>query len=180
MKPPGAASLAMFFTLLTGVARAGDLPDSTKTPGVPLHAVPAEAAACLSRLMGQTVRTGEPISRDMLCADRYTTCIRDVTDGEKKRVYQRYGLSNNRAGYCSGPEGCEVDHLISLEIGGANDINNLWPQPYQGTTWNARVKDDLEKELQKMVCAGRISLEQAQKEIATDWISARKKCLGNK
>ena len=84
MKPAGAASLAVLFAFLTGIARAGDLPDSTKTPGVPLHAVSAESAACPSRLMGKTVRAGAPISRDMLCADRYTACIRDVSDDEKE------------------------------------------------------------------------------------------------
>lgn len=49
---------------------------------------------------------------------------------------------------CGGPHGCEVDHLISLELGGANAIENLWPQPFDGK-WNAHVKDRLELRLHK-------------------------------
>jgi hypothetical protein len=37
-----------------------------------------------------------------------------------------------------------VDHLVSLEIGGANTVQNLWPQSYDTTPWNAHVKDKLE------------------------------------
>jgi hypothetical protein len=32
--------------------------------------------------------------------------------------------------------GRRIDHLISLELGGANTVDNLWPQPYDGE-WNA-------------------------------------------
>ena len=27
-------------------------------------------------------------------------------------------------------KGCEVDHRVSREVGGADTIENLWPQPY--------------------------------------------------
>jgi hypothetical protein len=30
----------------------------------------------------------------------------------------------------------ELDHLIPLELGGSNDLRNLWPQPFEGE-WNA-------------------------------------------
>ena len=66
----------------------------------------------------------------------------------------------------------EVDHLISLELGGSNSMRNLWPQSFYTETWNARVKDVLEHHLNRMVCDGKISLEEAQKAIATDWIAA--------
>jgi hypothetical protein len=44
--------------------------------------------------------------------------------------------------------------------------------------WNARVKDQLENFLHAEVCAGRIPIEQAQREIAQDWIAAYQKYLG--
>jgi hypothetical protein len=66
---------------------------------------------------------------------------------------------------------CEVDHLISLELGGSNRPANLWPEPYD-IVWNAKVKDKLENRLHKMVCAGEIDLSTAQKAIAKDWIAA--------
>jgi hypothetical protein len=162
--------------LVVTQAFAADLPDSAKTPGVALDTVPdAQAAKCLSRLTGHAVRIGQTITREILCTDKYTTCIRDVSEETKTKVYASYGLQGDHAGYCSGSQGCEVDHLVSLEIGGSNDEKNLWPQPYQGTTWNAHVKDQLEKRLQKMVCDGDIPLDQARQEISTNWIDAYKK-----
>lgn len=62
----------------------------------------------------------------------------------------------------------EGDHLISIELGGCPDcIQNIWPQPMA----DARIKDhQVEDALPKLICAGRISLEDAQKCIATDWV----------
>jgi hypothetical protein len=86
--------------------------------------------------------------------------------GEK--VFQEYGITRPR------PRAYEVDYLIDPELGGSNDIQNLWPEPYS-TTWNARVKDALEDRLHELVCSGDVSLTTAQREIATNWIAAYKK-----
>jgi hypothetical protein len=51
---------------------------------------------------------------------------------------------------------------------------NLWPHSHS-TVWSARVKDALEDRLREMVCEGDLDLTEAQREIATDWISAYKK-----
>ncbi len=37
------------------------------------------------------------------------------------------------------PYAHEVDHLVSLELGGSNDIRNLWPEPSAGR-WGARTR----------------------------------------
>ena len=106
-----------------------------------------------------------------------TKDIRNVPEKAKNQVYESYGLAKCQ-GYCSGPQGCEIDHLISLELGGANTVDNLWPQPYDGD-WNAHDKDRLENTLHKMVCTEKsISLHDAQQEISTDWITAYKKYIG--
>jgi hypothetical protein len=55
------------------------------------------------------------------------------------------------------------------------DIHNLWPEPYSSSPWNAHVKDALEEHLHQMVCAGKLDLSTAQRDIATDWIAAYKK-----
>ena len=73
------------------------------------------------------------------------------------------------------PRAYEVDYLITPELGGADDIRNLWPEPYSATVWNAHVKDALEDRLHQMVCTGQIDLATAQHDIATDWISAYKR-----
>jgi hypothetical protein len=69
----------------------------------------------------------------------------------------------------------EVDYLITPGLGGSDDIRNLWPEPYSATGWDARVKDALEDRLHQMVCDGKIDLNTAQHEMASDWISAYKK-----
>jgi hypothetical protein len=77
---------------------------------------------------------------------------------------------------------CEVDHLIPLELGGSNDIKNLWPQPdgqetegkkpgtFEKVVGDAE-KDQLENELHRLVCTGRMSLADAQKCIASNWLT---------
>lgn len=74
----------------------------------------------------------------------------------------------------------EIDHLIPLCLGGADDFDNLWPQPRRSIEpiWNAEAKDRLEHKLCQMVCAGKIDLGTAQQDIATDWIAAYLKYYG--
>jgi hypothetical protein len=75
----------------------------------------------------------------------------------------------------SNPSCYEEDHLISLELGGdPRSPDNLWPEPWFGA-WNAHIKDVLENTLHKMVCAGQIPLRDAQRAIATNWVSAYQK-----
>ena len=62
----------------------------------------------------------------------------------------------------------EIDHIISLELGGSNDIANLFPEKADAHP-GYRVKDKLENKLHKLVCAGAISLRAAQVGIATNW-----------
>ena len=64
-----------------------------------------------------------------------------------------YGVSGS-------PSDFQEDHLISLELGGApSDPRNLWPQP---RPWADRV-DQTENDLRAAVCAGRLTLEEAQR-----------------
>ena len=63
-------------------------------------------------------------------------------------------------------------------MGGANSVKNLWPQLWTGS-WNAHVKDGLENQMHREICAGSVSVEDACREVATDWIAAYKKRFGN-
>ena len=68
----------------------------------------------------------------------------------------------------------ELDHLISLELGGhPRDRRNLWPQRWTGAC-NAHHKDELENTLNRLVCSGKLTLAQAQREIAQDWVASYK------
>jgi len=84
-------------------------------------------------------------------------------------VFRKYGIHDPR------PRTYEVDYLIPPDLGGSEDLRNLWPQPYNDGIWNARVKDALEDRLRTMVCSGSVDLATAQREIADDWIAAYQK-----
>jgi hypothetical protein len=63
----------------------------------------------------------------------------------------------------------ELDHIVPLELGGADrDLKNLWLQPLRGP-WNARCKDALAAALSKAVCKGDAKLADAQDDIRKDW-----------
>jgi hypothetical protein len=68
-------------------------------------------------------------------------------------------------------EACEVDHLVSRELGGADAIDNLCPQRYTQHP-GAHEKDRLENRLHKEVCNGMITLDEAQQAIKSDWYKA--------
>jgi len=126
----------------------GWLPDSSMTPGATYN---VDAAT--------------------VCQPGYAGKTRNVPQSEKNAVYKSYGVAAGQ-GYCSCDQGCEIDHLISLEIGGSNDQTNLWPQPYTGITWTAHMKDQLENYLHHAMCTNQITMATAQQQISTNWIKA--------
>lgn len=130
-------------------ALAADLPDKSLTPGATL-----------------------PVSLAALCTTGYTATVRHVPASVKRAVYAEYGIAVRRPGQY------EVDHLVSLELGGSNEIANLWPQSYVTKPWNAHVKDKLENRLHTLVCAGTIALASAQRAIAADWITQYREIFG--
>lgn len=103
-----------------------------------------------------------------VCSGGSTKQYRDTTAAMKRQVYFEYS-AEPRKGICTG--GCEVDHLISLELGGADDVANLWPQPSQPKP-GFHEKDALENYLHKQVCSGKMALIDAQAVIRTDWYAA--------
>ena len=83
----------------------------------------------------------------------------------KNRVYLNYGIRRHA------PDSYEVDHLISLELGGSNSVKNLWPEKQPG----ARGKGKLENRLHAQVCDGTISLRTAQKRIVRWWLYSQRR-----
>jgi len=74
-----------------------------------------------------------------------------------------YGFTNSASNY-------ELDHLISLELGGSPDsVKNLWPEPHY-TDPSSFDKDKFENYLHTQICSGQIDLKTAQDEIASNWI----------
>ncbi len=64
----------------------------------------------------------------------------------------------------------ELDHLLSIEDGGAPaDPKNLWMMVY-ADHYGARVKDVLETKVSRMVCAGKLTLDQARAALIPNWL----------
>jgi hypothetical protein len=99
----------------------------------------------------------------VICVAGYSQSVRDVPISEKEQVFAEYGID------WSLHNGYEVDHVISLELGGSNDISNLFPESYS-IEYGARIKDRLENYLHDQACAHGLPLPVAQREIATDWL----------
>ena len=111
------------------------------------------------------------VTANDICVSGYSSKVRNVPQSEKNQIYAEYGITSHA------PGAYEIDHIISLELGGSNSAKNLFPQSYTGD-WNAHIKDKLENKLHSLVCDGTVDLKTAQKEISTDWIAAYKKYLG--
>ncbi len=109
------------------------------------------------------------VSLTEICSADSDEVIRNVSGPVQQKVFQEYGIKNRPA------TDFEVDYLITPGLGGSDDVRNLWPEPHSSTPWNSYVKDQLEDHLHHMVCGGKLSLGEAQRDIATNWISAYKK-----
>jgi hypothetical protein len=137
-------------TKTSGCAGQGGLPDTACTPG-----------AIDPRVTQANIAS-------TICTRGYTATVRpstSVTDRIKREQMAAYSLQGQRlADY-------ELDHLISLELGGAPaEVANLWPESWTGDS-NAHQKDAVENYLHEQVCNGSMSLADAQRMIATDWRS---------
>jgi hypothetical protein len=124
----------------------GQLPDPHCTPG---SVDPAITQADI----GSTI-----------CRPGYTAKVRPPSSETSKAkydvAYPAYGIP--------GRDTSELDHLVSLELGGSNDITNLWPEV--GSLPNP--KDKVENALHRAVCDGKVTLRAAQQAIASDWLTA--------
>jgi hypothetical protein len=103
-----------------------------------------------------------------------TRCVRNCETSEARKhvTYSWYSIHKPRSN--SGDhQVCELDHLVPLELGGADGLANIWPKcGPDSTVLKSRyfkVKDRVENYLADEVKAGRIPLDTAQRGIASDW-----------
>ncbi|MFJ3302121.1 hypothetical protein ACIPSA_03160 [Streptomyces sp. NPDC086549] len=104
-----------------------------------------------------------------ICVSGWTATVRpssSYTTALKKKQIVEYGYTDTST------SDYEEDHFVPLELGGSPKSElNLWPEPEYGTKTAAN-KDTVENKLKKAVCAGSVSLEDAQDAIVTDWTTA--------
>ena len=142
--------IGLLLLVTSSAAQALDpiLPDAKLTPGAVRSTDPAE-----------------------ICHSGYSRSVRHTSGKLKRHVYAEYRINKSSGHY-------EVDHLVPLSIGGADRLENLWPQSRDTQPWNANVKDRLENYLHIEVCAGRIPITDAQSAISKNWIAAYEKYIG--
>ena len=141
------------------IAQADDVPDLSKTPG----------------------KSRPGLTKKIICATKWGKDERHVTDAMKREVFSQYDFSGYSDAHCV-PNGhhrtCEIDHLISRELGSADIVDNLWPEAYGTSPWNAQLKDKLENRLHKEMCAGAITLNAARLKLVNDWRRAYREYYG--
>jgi Putative zinc-finger len=135
-------------------------------PGSGFDATKAEAIALPRRTL--TPGSTRAVQVADLCSSQDLDNDPPVTPSLEQAVFKEYGVP------ASSKKDYELDYLITPALGGVDSIQNLWPQPYS-STWNARVKDQLEDQLHELVCQGKVQLATAQSDIAFDWIAAYKR-----
>lgn len=166
----------IFLLLLAmGTAQAADwptLPDNRITKGVTVQ--------------GITVRK--------ICSTKWGTDSRHVTETMKQAVIEEYQFDVRACPLTlykrKRMHRVEIDHLISRELGGADDVDNLGPQCYEvikkkksEQADGAYKKDRLENKLHKLVCAARPAdraalLLEYQRKIVQDWIALYHEIFG--
>ena len=148
-KTPTRTTLLARRTRTTGCAVHGLLPDRRCSPG----AIYADATLA------------------MICTSGYSSRVRSVGESTRAAVFGEYGIPFRHYG-----SAYEVDHIVSLELGGSNDPANLYPEAAPGF----HTKDRLENRLHALICAHRMPLRQAQRGIAANWAALYLRVYGSK
>lgn len=95
------------------------------------------------------------LTHQQVCGIKWGLDVRHVTRKMRQEVAKRDGVSwSHRHRYV-------VDHLVPRQLAGADDLANLWMQPKR----QAKKKDVVEMRLHKAVCAGQLSLTDAQERM---------------
>ncbi|WP_218063047.1 hypothetical protein [Arthrobacter sp. SDTb3-6] len=106
--------------------------------------------------------------RTTICRTGYTSKVRPgsaVMARFKTASLSQYGIKSGRT--------LEYDHLVSLELGGANSVSNLWVEPNRaGAASTYNPKDTVENALHRAVCSRQVGLAAAQHAIAANWTTA--------
>jgi hypothetical protein len=115
------------------------------------------------------------LTKTVLCDPSFRTGpIRKVPDSLKRKVKVEYGMQPKKYGKL-----LEIDHIVSLGLGGSNNIANLFAEGLYAHP-GYKAKDNLENRLHMMVCAKpeQISLSSARRRIAIDWQALYRSVFG--
>jgi hypothetical protein len=135
-----AACVLLLVSLTAGAAIAAKAPKPALTPGA----------------------VNTKITVATLCSRAGTVKARPISDGTKRRVFAAYHVARRARGAST------IDHLVPVELGGTNALDNLWPI----TKSEARAKRFVVVKVVARMCAGDVDLATAQAAFVTGWRTA--------
>jgi hypothetical protein len=105
---------------------------------------------------------------DFLCVPGTPGKLDKVSEATKKQVFDSYHISYPSKG------NYQLDKYLPLELGGSNDIRNLWPQGVKYPGY--KEKDKVEQYLYQEMCNKKINITTAQEMIKKDWVEVYNSC----
>jgi hypothetical protein len=109
---------------------------------------------------GQLCSEQDPNFKEYRYKAHVAVCARNVSHDEKLEIAKNYGIDE------SDWKNYEFDHLIPLNAGGSDAVENIWPQPLA----EARDKDLVEQATSDGLNSGQLDQAQAVQMI-WDWIN---------
>jgi hypothetical protein len=110
-------------------------------------------------------------TKSTICVSHWTATVRPPVSYTNKLKLTEVPTGHKPSEY-------ELDHLDSIEDGGdPRDPKNLWMEVY-ADHYGARVKDVLETKVSRMVCAGKLTLEQARGALTPNWLEGYVQFVG--
>ncbi len=180
--PPGATATATAHVLPAATASPVDALPSSPAPVANSQSAPTAGGATPDRPFGPRTKDSRcnvhdalpdsactpgaifpDVTADQVCQRGYSSSVRNVPAEVSREVYREYGIGERTTGEY------EVDHLEPLELAGSNDIANLWSEAAEPRP-GFHEKDQVENYLHDQVCGGAMSLPEAQRAIASNWL----------
>lgn len=168
--------------LVAGIVACCSLPHGSQTVAppatVPSSTIPGHYANVYPDVPDPKLTPGATRSTDLatIIATETQAEAERPTQAVKDQVYREYGIDPKQH------EPCEIDHLIPLSIGGANDLRNYWPELYVNRPGHpgASIKDRVEDKLYLLTRAkaNPVPIPVAQHAISTDWKAAYVQYIG--
>lgn len=144
---------------------------ATRSPMAPPCLLRSGFVVCLCVLSIARSAEAPSCPAGLIPSDSTPLAERTATQGCSPRT-SHGGITHPR-GNTGKNQLCELDHLVSLELGGADTVDNIWPQCGPNDVALAqryfKIKDGVENYLAVQVRHGQMNLADAQRGIAHDW-----------
>ncbi len=115
--------------------------------------------------------------RTNICVVGWTATVRPPVSYTNQLKYNQLHSGYNLDGDLNMKD-YEEDHIVPLEVGGnPSSPLNLFPEPHN-IKFSSYVKDQLENQIHRLVCSGRLSLKAGQDVFLTNWEKGYQKYIG--